>query len=83
MRSPQATHQTKGKTLRVPVKKHTEAPSPAGEHAKQPVSPCDDLHLLISKRAYELYAERGYRHVRALNDWLEAEREILSQIPPV
>jgi hypothetical protein len=47
------------------------------------VSPCDDLHILIAKRAYELYSERGYRHGSALDDWLEAEREILSQIPPV
>ena len=48
-----------------------------------PVSPGDDLHILIAKRAHELYSERGYRHGSALDDWLEAEREILSQIPPV
>ena len=48
-----------------------------------PVSPGDDLHLLIAKRAHELYSERGYRHGSALDDWLEAEREILSQIPPI
>jgi hypothetical protein len=48
-----------------------------------PLSPCDDLHVLIAKRAYELYGERGYRHGSALDDWLDAEREILSQIPPV
>jgi hypothetical protein len=47
-----------------------------------PVSPGDDLHILIAKRAQELYSERGYRHGSALDDWLEAEREILSQIPP-
>jgi hypothetical protein len=46
------------------------------------VSPCDDLHILIAQRAYELYSERGYRHGYALDDWLEAEREVLSQIPP-
>jgi hypothetical protein len=38
---------------------------------------------LIAKRAYELYCERGYRHGYALDDWLDAEREILSQVPPV
>lgn len=48
-----------------------------------PLSPCDDLHVLIAKRAYELYSERGYRDGSALDDWLEAERELLSQIPPV
>jgi hypothetical protein len=47
-----------------------------------PLSPCDDLHVLIAKRAYELYGERGYQAGSALDDWLEAEREVLSQIPP-
>lgn len=48
-----------------------------------PLSPCEDPHESIVKRAYELYCERGYRHGNALEDWLDAEREILSQIPPV
>ena len=43
----------------------------------QPVSPCDDLQVRIAKRAYELHAGRGYRHGYALEDWVEAEREIL------
>lgn len=43
----------------------------------QPVSPCDDLHIRIAQRAYELHATRGYRQGHALDDWLEAEREIL------
>ena len=46
-----------------------------------PLSPCDDLHVLIAKRAFELYGERGYRDGSAFDDWLEAEREVLSQIP--
>jgi hypothetical protein len=37
----------------------------------------------MARHAYELYAERGHRHGYAFDDWLEAEREILSQIPPV
>jgi hypothetical protein len=48
-----------------------------------PLSPCEDPHILIAKRAYELYGERGYRHGSSLDDWIEAEREILSQVPPV
>ncbi|MFO0700860.1 MAG: DUF2934 domain-containing protein [Nitrospira sp.] len=43
----------------------------------QPFSPCDDLSVRIANRAYELHAERGYRQGYALDDWLEAEREIL------
>jgi hypothetical protein len=43
----------------------------------QPVSPCDDLQVRITDRAYDLYAQRGYREGYAIDDWLEAEREIL------
>jgi hypothetical protein len=46
----------------------------------QPVSPCDDLQARIAKRAYELHAERGYRHGYAVEDWVEAEREILGPV---
>jgi hypothetical protein len=49
----------------------------------RPVSPCEDLHILIATRAYELYSARGYRGGSALDDWLDAEREVLSQIPLV
>ncbi len=43
-----------------------------------PVLPRDHVQMRIADRAYELYAERGYRQGYALDDWLEAEREILS-----
>jgi hypothetical protein len=60
---------------------------PNGPPAQQPYAPplsaCEDLHILIAKRAYDLYSERGYRNGSALDNWLEAEREILSPIPPV
>jgi hypothetical protein len=43
----------------------------------QPISSCDDLQVRIAQRAFQLHAERGYREGRALDDWLEAEREML------
>jgi hypothetical protein len=43
----------------------------------QPVSPQNDVQSRITDRAYELYAERGYRQGCALDDWLEAQREVL------
>ena len=65
--------------MRTPAK-----PSKAQSSSQAPpVSTSDDLNALIVKRAYERYAEHGYRHGCALEDWLEAEREILSQAPPV
>ena len=32
----------------------------------------------IASRAYELYRARGGQHGRALEDWLEAEQELLN-----
>jgi hypothetical protein len=64
-------------------------PAPQQQVAKKPVaqkflvlplSPCDDLPSLIAKRAYALYSERGYRDGSALEDWLEAEREVLGRV---
>jgi len=43
----------------------------------QPVSSRDDAQARITDRAYELYTERGYREGYAVDDWLEAEREVL------
>jgi len=60
-----------------PVREQTAAVSEKEPVHCQPVSPCDDLHVRIAQRAYELHVERGYREGYALDDWLEAEREIL------
>lgn len=37
------------------------------------------LHERIAERAYALFQQRGQRHGRDLEDWLEAERMILSE----
>jgi hypothetical protein len=77
------SRQTKKTRPRAPTGTPAQAAASGRERTRQPVSPCDDLHILITKRAYELHTERGYREGYALDDWLDAEREILSQIPPV
>ena len=41
--------------------------------------PFEDLHALISRRAYELYVERGCHDGNAQEDWLDAEREVLNR----
>ena len=62
---------------------------PAHQHAtaaslvkptRQLRSSNDDLHERITMRAYELYAQRGWREDHALDDWLDAEREILHEL---
>lgn len=35
-----------------------------------------DRQQQIAKRAYELYAARGYQQGHDLDDWLDAEQEI-------
>ncbi len=38
----------------------------------------DDVRERIAKRAYELYLERGYRPGCDVEDWVDAERELLA-----
>jgi hypothetical protein len=40
-----------------------------------------DLRGVIAQRAYELYQLRGAHPGREFEDWLEAEREVLSVSP--
>lgn len=46
------------------------------ESGEQPAHDQDVLRARIERRAYELYVERGCREGCALEDWLDAEREI-------
>ncbi|HSL04742.1 MAG TPA: DUF2934 domain-containing protein [Nitrospiraceae bacterium] len=39
----------------------------------------DALHAHIATRAYALYLQRGCREGCAVEDWLDAEREIVSR----
>jgi hypothetical protein len=41
-------------------------------------APTRDLKPQITCRAYELYEQRGHRNGHALDDWLDAERELQS-----
>jgi hypothetical protein len=40
------------------------------------------IHERIAERAYELYQKRGQSHGKDLDDWLEAERLVLSEHNP-
>jgi hypothetical protein len=44
------------------------------------LSDTDVLRRHIALRAYQLYEERGYADGFDLQDWLQAEREILRQV---
>ncbi|MBI4000539.1 MAG: DUF2934 domain-containing protein [Nitrospira defluvii] len=73
----------KGPKRRISTSTPAKPSRSAAPSQAPPLSASDDLNALIAKRAYERYAEQGYRHGCALDDWLEAEREILSQAHPV
>jgi len=53
------------------------------QREKPQVGPCDDLPILIAQRAFERYLARGCQDGCDLGDWLEAERDVLSQVPPL
>lgn len=61
----------------------TKSPDTVAVPSKPSVSVCDDIQVFIAKRAHELYVDRGCRDGRALDDRLEAEREVISQVPQV
>ena len=78
MTSPEA-HTPKSRPGRGKIQ---DLPPVAPEVAQELVHYCEDLPDRISQRAYALYVERGYRDGCALQDWLDAEREILSREQP-
>ena len=46
--------------------------------SNQPDEHSQDFHARISVRAYALYEEHGREDGHALEDWLEAERQVLN-----
>lgn len=78
----QTAKQTADKKPRTPLAQQGAEDAP-GQSASQAPTSFDDLHARITARAYEMYAERGYRTGCALEDWVDAEREILSREFPV
>jgi hypothetical protein len=59
----------------------TSRTSPAGEktgRTAQATRGAAADHECIARRAYELYEQRGRQEGRALEDWLNAERQLVS-----
>jgi len=69
--------QTKKSSIQ--VKEALKESVPVHESGEQPAHDQDVLRARIERRAYELYVERGCREGCALEDWLDAEREILGR----
>ena len=74
------SRRTRGSQAITPATEST--PRPVGQQSAPTDHPCqDELYMRIAKRAYEMYLRRGNEEGHALEDWLEAEREVLSQMP--
>ena len=56
---------------------------PSSSPVQQERQDMDRLQDSIATHAYALFEQRGYRQGCDLQDWLDAEREILSRHPPV
>jgi hypothetical protein len=78
LRRHKATTTTAATTTTTPV---ATSAMPASSPTRQDMQDTDGLQGTIATRAYALYEERGYRHGCDLQDWLDAEREILSRKP--
>jgi len=53
---------------------------PAPAKAKEAKIVATPLEELIRRRAYELYVERGNQSGSELDDWLQAEEEVLQAL---
>jgi hypothetical protein len=40
----------------------------------------DEVREKVALRAYEIYEDRGGQHGRDIDDWLQAEAEVLSEV---
>jgi len=61
--------------MRTDWRKKVEPTPTSASLADQPMSPHDE----IAVRAYELYLEHGGDDGHDLDDWLQAERELIEQ----
>ncbi len=64
------------------VMKKGKAGKPSSSHRASPAAPAvspEELRNRIAQRAYELWDARGRRQGCALEDWLDAERMVMSE----
>jgi hypothetical protein len=75
----QKTKETRESKLPLVVVNQPGTAAPTSKPVRHARPSFDDLHAHIATRAYELYVQRGCREGCAVEDWLEAEREIVSR----
>ena len=80
LQNAQETGERKPRTVMI---NQAGATTPISKPARHTQPSFDNLNAHIAARAYELYAQRGFREGCAVEDWLDAEREIVSGEFPV
>ena len=72
---------TKKQAVSRPTRRATQNPIESRNNgntsAHRPDGQFQDGHMRISERAYALFEERGRNDGRAVEDWLEAEQQVL------
>ena len=86
---PQPPSRSRRQSKVVLIKKDTKKPArqkankstmaATAELVKDDPSVNEDINVRIAERAYELHHHRGGHHGLDLDDWLTAEREVLSE----
>ena len=64
------------------VHPNLNGPNPKIRRPPSAASEDPELHRRIARKAYELYERRGHQHGHDREDWLEAERLILTERVP-
>ena len=65
--------------MKLQLKKKRELGTRSSQDAGQTERASGDTQSRIAECAYELYVQRGCQEGHALENWLEAEREILGR----
>ena len=74
---------TKSQSVLRPTQRATRNPAESRSNEHPSTNQLDkhshDFHARISEQAYALYEEHGRKDGHALEDWLEAERQVINQ----
>lgn len=67
-------------TRRTTTRKVKGRPTSAASRTEKPIESPDGMRERISRKAYELWEQRGRQEGNAFRDWLEAEAIVMEEI---
>jgi hypothetical protein len=63
------------------MSKHRKEVSQVSNEMREEIIRSELAEEIIRNRAYQLFAERGYEHGHDVDDWLQAEAEVMGKKP--